>query len=98
MNRDAGQSTRPVSLTLLYRSTLAVLCIAGFYSGLLNYLSTSGVSPVQPAVWIVLLMILALPFVLDQRCLAAVAASPLLWWCGLYAVMTIVWFMGSSQS
>ena len=87
-----------MSLTVRYRSALAVLCVAGFYTNWLNYLFITGRSSLQPAVWVVALLVLAVPLAFDRDAWRLVLASPLAAWCGVYAAMTALWFMWSSQS
>jgi len=84
--------------SLAYRRALAVLCVAGSYTGLLNYLFLTGSLSVRPAVLIVAFFFLSLPFLVVGASTKLVLATPIMAWCGLYAAMTVLWFMTSSQS
>jgi len=84
--------------SVFYRGSLAVLAIVGFYTGFLNYESIVGTSSIRPAWWIVTLSLLALPLALSPNAWRRILATPLTGWCVFYAVVTIMWFMASSQS
>lgn len=72
-----------MSFSLLYRRTLVVLCVAGFYTGLLNYLFLTKLLPVRPALWIVALLGLSLPLLRSRHAWRLILATPLTVWCGL---------------
>lgn len=75
-----------------------MLTVIGFHSNVLNYLFLIGQTSVPPGVWVVTLMILALPLALTRDAWEPILGSPLISWCGVYAALTVLWFMGSSHS
>jgi hypothetical protein len=85
-------------LAVWYRGALAVMCVAGFFTNLLNYLYITGRSPAQPAIWVVVLLLFTLPLAGGRDAWRVLLASPVIWWCAFYAATTALWFMWSSQS
>ncbi len=87
-----------MTLVVKYRAALAVLCVAGFYANMFNYLFLTGRSSVHPVVWIAVIAGLTLALTWDPQTWRTLLGSPVIWWCAGYIAMTVIWFMWSSQS
>lgn len=78
-------------------SLLAGFAIGVFYTNLPDYLHVHfGV--LNPYQWVVVFGVLCLPIAFKQITDSQILKSPIVIWCFGYALVTIIWFIGSSQS
>jgi hypothetical protein len=86
-------------LVAYYRNLLAILAVAVFCTGWPNYQSLAYLGFGQPKHWILGLSLLSLPlWLFKPRFKQDFLKVPLVVWCFGFAFVTILWFLGSSQS
>ena len=82
-----------------YRNALAVLAVAIFCTGWSVYQSYAYPALGQPKDWILGLSLLSLPlWLFKSRFKQHFLKVPLVFWCFGFAWVTMLWFLGSSQS
>ena len=82
-----------------YRNLLAILAVAVFCTGWPNYQSEVYPGFGQPKHWILGLSLLSLPlWLFKPRFKQDFLKVPLVAWCFGFAFVTMLWFLGSSQS
>jgi O-antigen ligase/polysaccharide polymerase Wzy-like membrane protein len=84
-------------MNTLFHSALAVIAIAVFYMNWPNYAHIR-LGILVPYQWVLGFGVLSLPFLFRQIVASDRLKSPVVIWCFGYAWLTIVWFIGSSQS
>jgi hypothetical protein len=82
-----------------YRNMLAILSVAVFYTGWPEYQSRAGPGLGQPRDWFIGLFLLSLPLWLFKSTFKQnFLKVPLVAWCFGFGWVTMLWFLGSSQS
>ena len=84
-------------MATIYPKLLAVMFVGIFYSNIPNYLSVQH-GFLLPLHWLIGFGVLALPLLVRQITTSNVLKSPVVAWCFLYMLVTIIWFIPSSQS
>jgi len=80
-----------------FHTLLAVIAVGIFFTNTPDYLHVRfGV--LNPFQWVVAFGILSLPIILKQVIGSQILKSPIIIWCLGYAWVTIIWFIGSTQS
>lgn len=80
----------------LFQKALAVIVVMVFYTSWPNY-AHARLGILVPYQWLFGFGVLALPLIVRQILTSSVLRSPVVVWCFLYIVVTIVWFIPSSQ-
>jgi hypothetical protein len=80
-----------------FRNALAVIAVAVFYTNWPNYAHIR-LGFLVPYQWVIGFGVLCLPFLLKQILVSNLLKSPVVLWCFGYALLTVVWFIGSTQS
>jgi len=79
------------------RRLLAILSVVIFFPNLPNYLSANyGI--LVPYQWVIGFAIAALPVIIIQLLSTNILKSPVIGWCFLYMLVTILWFIPSTQT
>src|SRR5688572_21749619 len=83
-----------------YQSILAVIAIGVFYTNLPQYLyEAHGIQVLEaPKHWVMAFCLLSLPVLIKRVTASSVLKSPAVIWCFGYALLTVIWFLWSSQS
>ncbi|PYX63601.1 MAG: hypothetical protein DMG78_31460, partial [Acidobacteria bacterium] len=79
------------------RNVLAVIAVAVFYTNWPDYAHTR-LGILVPYYWVLGFGVLSLPFLFRQIVASDMLKSPVVIWCFGYAWLTILWFVGSTQS
>lgn len=80
-----------------FRKLLAVMSVAIFYTNIPDYLHVRyGI--LVPYQWLFGFGVLALPVIVQQFFTSNILKSPVVTWCFWYILLTILWFIPSSQS
>jgi len=77
-----------------YRTLLAVIAVALFFTNLSSYTEQFGVIPLA---WIGLYAGMCVPVVLHGLFTSQVPIRPLVWWGGSYVLVSLLWFYRSPQ-
>ena len=77
-----------------YRTLLPVLAVGIFFTNLSNYTERFGLIGL---VWIAIYVGLCIPVVVQGVSAGSVSLPPLVWWAGLYVLMSVLWFYRSPQ-
>lgn len=80
-----------------FHQILAVMSIAIFFTNVPDY-AHARLGILYPSLWVAGLGVLALPLVVRKIIKSEILRSPVLIWCFGFAWVTIMWFVGSSQS
>jgi hypothetical protein len=81
----------------LFRNALAVIAVAVFYMNWPDYAHTR-LGVLVPYYWVLGFGVLSLPFLFRQIVASDMLKSPVVIWCFGYALLTMIWFIGSTQS
>lgn len=84
-------------MSIGFHQILSVISIAIFFTNVPDY-ARGRLGILYPNLWVAGLGVLALPLLTRQMTKSEILRSPVLIWCAGYAWVTIVWFLGSSQS
>ncbi len=80
-----------------FHAILAVMAVAIFYTNIPDYLHVHfGI--LNPFQWVIVFGVLCFPIILRQVARSQILKSPIIIWCLGYAIVTIIWFIGSAQS
>jgi len=77
-----------------HRRLLAVLAVAIFFTNLSNYTERFGLIGL---VWIAVYAGLCVPVIVHGLVAGSVSLRPLVWWSGLYVMVSVLWFYRSPQ-
>ena len=80
-----------------FRNALAVIAVAVFYTNWPDY-AHSRLGILVPYQWVLGFGVLSLPFLFRPIVASEMLKSPVVIWCFGYALVTMMWFLGSSQS
>jgi hypothetical protein len=81
----------------VFRTALAVIAVAVFYTNWPDYAHVR-LGILVPYQWVLGFGVLSLPFLFRQIVASDMLKSPVVIWCFGYAWLTLVWFVGSTQS
>ena len=84
-------------MATIYPKLLAVMSVGIFYTNIPDYVSHR-YGLLVPLQWLIGFGVLALPLIVRQISTSNALKSPVVAWCFCYTLVTIIWFIPSSQS